>query len=205
VEGAATDTESSPAPSTSFAGPPPPRLTSQERTRLRDRALKMHAPNSNSPTPPIASAHFAQTYPRSFQHAYTQPTAPLPSGLETNGSRSQDRSGVGVDPHQAGTAGSHGRATLRPGSGDRLKSVAAPRARRPRAGKAQSLDAISARRSQVGWPKAVQVINPDRVAGRYVLTHAVYRHIGCAVPPRRSPAVPHPPAMQFSQPIVSIK
>jgi hypothetical protein len=138
-------------------------------------AKKLHAFISNSPTPPIASAHFAQTYPRSFQHAYTQPTAPLPSGLETNGSRSQDRSGVGVDPHQAGTAGSHGRATLRPGSGDRPRSFAAPRAWKRRAGKAQSLDAVSARRCQVGWPKAVQVINPDRVARLRSHSHAVYR------------------------------
>ena len=80
----------------------------------------------------------------------------IPSRLRGRDERSAggDRCGVGVDPHQAGPAGSHGRDTLRPGSGDCPRSVAAPTAGRLRAGKARSLDAISARRRQVGWPKA---------------------------------------------------
>ena len=48
-------------------------------------------------------------------------------------------------------------------------------------------------------------INPDRVAGRNVLIHAVYRHIGCAVPPRRSLRCLSIQPCIFRRPVLSIK
>ena len=54
---------------------------------MRLRA-SMHAPISNSPTPPIASPQFSETYPRTSGLSYT-PSSPRDCEVATNGLRGE--------------------------------------------------------------------------------------------------------------------
>ena len=102
----------------------------------------------------------------------------IPSRLRGRDERSAggDRCGVGVDPHQAGAAGSHGRDILRPGSGDRLEGIVPRGAWRRWARQAPiSFDVGLRAPWSSGWSKAVSDINPDRVARLWSSQHADYR------------------------------
>ena len=124
-------------------------LTCRRLLRLISRLLAFGAKLSPLPGAGVYSAHCAAT-----ERARDERVAV--AGSECCGCRS--------------TAGRYCREpwtseTLRPGSGDRPAGIVPQRAWRPGARQEPlGLDTVSARRSQVGWTKAVSDINPGRVA-----------------------------------------
>jgi len=63
-------------------------LSPEGRGDAGSDVVKRHAPIANSPTPPIASAQFSETNPRSLGLSYT-PSSPRDCEVATNGLRGE--------------------------------------------------------------------------------------------------------------------